>query len=260
MQASRKVRDHLGNEFRSNREMAAAHGVPYARLKKRLQYGMGIEKALTQGRVPNAAAEPQTDHLGNEYPSVRAMCRAWGVGHQTYVHRLELGLSKQEALTHKGRIRDVRCTDPDGVEYQSFKAMCAAWGVTEDACNRRLSRGKTLREALDPECLRGVPATDMFGREFPSCARMCHAWHVKPQTYGHHARAGRPDALERAVMAAWPGTDAGPYRIRECLGFPWFLCEDTRDTSQLPHAGEVVLRADRLRDLMDASGGQEADA
>lgn len=39
------------------------------------------------------------DHLGNEYPTLRAMCSAYGTTASCYLKRIERGASKRDALT-----------------------------------------------------------------------------------------------------------------------------------------------------------------
>lgn len=39
------------------------------------------------------------DHLGNEYPTLRAMCSAYGTTAACYLKRIERGASKRDALT-----------------------------------------------------------------------------------------------------------------------------------------------------------------
>ena len=250
------VKDADGNEFPSIKAMCAAHGVGCATFKKRRSvYKMDLRRALTPGRLMCDKAIPQTDHLGNSYPSIRAMCRAWHVGHETYVHRLELGLSKEEALTHKGALGHKACTGPNGKKYPSFKAMCDDYGVRKDMCETRIKRGMSLLQALTEPDRKHTASTDIYGNNFRSIKDMCDAWEVKFATYSANVRAGRPDPLIRAAVAAWPGTDAGSFRIRECIAFPWFLCEDLSERSDDPHAGELVLRADQVLAMKHAGTG-----
>ena len=40
-----------------------------------------------------------TDHKGREFPSMRAMCRAWGIGWQVFLKRRTRGWPLERALT-----------------------------------------------------------------------------------------------------------------------------------------------------------------
>ena len=43
--------------------------------------------------------KPSEDHLGNGYPSEKAMCRAYGINQALYKQRLARGMGQEEALT-----------------------------------------------------------------------------------------------------------------------------------------------------------------
>lgn len=58
--------------------------------------------------------------MGNAYPSVKAMCEAWGVTEATFNSRL-----KRDKKTGPKS-----CTDHQGQTFPSLKAMCEAWGVS----------------------------------------------------------------------------------------------------------------------------------
>ena len=49
-------------------------------------------------------AKPR-DHLGNRYPTVRDMCRAYGISTATFYAALEEGATLEEALTRLSGIR-----------------------------------------------------------------------------------------------------------------------------------------------------------
>ncbi len=46
-------------------------------------------------------SKPSVDHLGNEFPSFKAMCAYWEVCRDTVYSRLRDGWSLEEALTSK---------------------------------------------------------------------------------------------------------------------------------------------------------------
>ena len=147
------------------------------------------------------------DHTGAEFPSLTAMCRAWGVSRNTFSGRRARGMTLEEALTsppkvsHHGRA----CRDHLGNEFASVKAMCHAWGVSRKAYDHRVSRGASTQEALTGQVRRRLPATckpcrDHLGREFPSKVAMCRHWGVEWGTFRHRMRAGW--GLERALTGS----------------------------------------------------------
>lgn len=142
-------------------------------------------------------AKEATDHLGQSYPSISAMCRAWGVSTALYYARLQRGKTLEEALGPYDPALDKRtkaCTDHLGQEFPSKKEMCEAWGLRVGTFEKRLKSGFTLEEALtrDPS-IKGVtptPVTDHTGQKFPSVKAMCERWGIKPDMYYNRLRIG----------------------------------------------------------------------
>ena len=93
----RKCRDHLGNEYQSQKEMLKAYGINHDVYKYRIKQGWGLEKTLTTPVAPHDHS--CTDHLGNEYPSKSAMAKAYGITYPILKSRLKYGYSLEEALT-----------------------------------------------------------------------------------------------------------------------------------------------------------------
>ena len=103
--------DHTGREFPTFRAMCAAWEQPEKRVARRLVNGRSLKDALTappaaSGRPP----EPCTDHTGQEFPSLGAMCAAWGIAQGLFSHRIRgMGWSLERALTtpvrHPRRIK-----------------------------------------------------------------------------------------------------------------------------------------------------------
>lgn len=103
--------DHTGRKFPTFRAMCATWGQPEKRVARRLVKGWSLEKALTappaaSGRPPESC----TDHTGHEFPSLGAMCAAWGIAQGLFSHRIRgMGWSLERALTtpvrHPRRIK-----------------------------------------------------------------------------------------------------------------------------------------------------------
>lgn len=94
------------------------------------------------------------DHLGQEFPSLSAMARHWGLKPDMLWYRLEKGWTMKEALTTpkipaSQRNKNSRCKDHTGREFVSKVAMCAAWGIKLNTfCTRRLNHWP-LKKALE---------------------------------------------------------------------------------------------------------------
>ncbi len=93
--------DHKGNVFVSEKEMCRHYGIDRSTFKQRRLRGMSLEDALTMpASTPvHIPAKKCTDHLGNSFDSIKAMCRHYGVNNTTYRVRLRNGWSVEDALT-----------------------------------------------------------------------------------------------------------------------------------------------------------------
>ena len=69
----RKVRDHLGNEYQTLRDMANAYGINYLTLRQRLKKKMSLEEALTTALELKNKPKPITAPDGKEYPAYASL-------------------------------------------------------------------------------------------------------------------------------------------------------------------------------------------
>ena len=123
-------------------------------------------------------AKQVTDHLGNTFKSIMAMCKYWNVDSTTYTFRIKQGKTIEEALT---QTPDRTCKDHLGQTFKSVNAMCKYWNVNKTTYNIRIKQGKTIEEALtqtpDHTC------KDHLGQTFKSTNAMCKYWNVNNMTY-----------------------------------------------------------------------------
>ena len=145
-----KVKDHLGQEYKTKTEMCKAYGVNYATYLRRKKKGMSTEEALTKPVKKRSKAETVTDHLGKKYPSIRAMAKAYGISHTTYTQRLENGMSVKDALTTPGgKTQDeLKVYDHKGNEFESEKKMLKHYKISRSTYNNRLKANMSLEEIL----------------------------------------------------------------------------------------------------------------
>lgn len=99
---AKPVKDHTGQEFRSQSAMCRAWNVTLRLYCERRKRGMSLEDALTAPVRASGGRKACADHTGREFPSQKAMCEAWGVRTDAYRHRLERGMTVEEALTGTG--------------------------------------------------------------------------------------------------------------------------------------------------------------
>ena len=125
--------DHLGNIFQSKKHMLDHYETTYIKYDKRIKDGYTKEQALTMKDDLNIGnIEDRTDHLGQVFESIKAMCKHWDKEYATYTSRLERGYSKEEALTLNDlNSKDIESrTDHLGTIFDTIKVMCTNYKVS----------------------------------------------------------------------------------------------------------------------------------
>ena len=147
---SQAVKDHLGKEYKSTREMLRRYGISQGCFFRRQQKGWSLKDCLTTPfrGSPAKATEVVKDHLGVEYSSVTAMCKAYKISSYIFKQRTAKGQSLEEALTTPVPTFYHECTDHLGKHYKSITDMCKAWDVAPATYSRRMKTGWTQRLAL----------------------------------------------------------------------------------------------------------------
>lgn len=184
--------DHLGNEYPSRNALCRAYNINVTTFKRRISDGLSLEEALTIP-VGVLTGDVYKDHLGNEYPSKQAMCKAYNISIYTLKSRLTSGMSLGEALTTpimKGK--GVSYKDHLGNSYPSREAMCKAYGIDIGVYWSRLSRGLGLEETLTTPIgkLNSSCCTDHLGNKYASVEEMCKAYNIKSSVYFNRVMRG----------------------------------------------------------------------
>lgn len=144
-----------GYTYTTIAEAAAAAGITRAAMWRRIHRGRYPDLVFYGG---NLSRTPSQDHLGREFPTIRAMCKAWGISFSRYTYRINHGWSIEQALTSppgaQGNRRNSRAVTVNGVTYPTLRAACAATGVTisqiQDALyKKRVSPEKAIQQVLD---------------------------------------------------------------------------------------------------------------
>lgn len=135
------------------------------------------------------------DHLGNEYNTIREMCKAWGIQQSRFTTRINKGMSLKDALETpvKSHSKNTNPEDHLGNRFNSRKEMCEYWGIKEDALKSRLKKGMTLEEALTTpvkERQWNTECTDHLGNHFKSIREMCRYHNINYQTYQRRIENG----------------------------------------------------------------------
>lgn len=176
------ARDHTGRAFKSLYGMAVAWHVRPATLYDRLNAGWSVERALTAPADVFRGGCPRTckDHAGQIFPSVKAMCEAWGMSYACYRDRRRNGWTVARALTSPVR---PRCSDHTGREFATDMDMCKAWGVPYARYWDRRRRGWAVEDALT----------------VPNVRRTCRARGIAYATYKERRQHGA--SVEEALEA-----------------------------------------------------------
>ena len=94
--------DHLGNHYKSLKEMCQYYNINPSVLNKRLNRKWTIEKALTTPTTKkNGKPKIVNDHEGNQYNSIKDMAKSYNINTKTLYARIQSGWSIEKALTLK---------------------------------------------------------------------------------------------------------------------------------------------------------------
>ena len=160
----KSCKDHLGNTYRSISAMCKEYNINLSTYKSRIRRGYSIEDSLcaekhseivraNNAKENNAKAHNKcTDHLGNKYRSIHAMCKAYGISSSTYSYRRKAGYSIGESLgvepKHVENKDGIKCTDHLGNTFSSEAAMCRYWGVDSTLYCKRKKAGCNIKQSL----------------------------------------------------------------------------------------------------------------
>lgn len=180
--------DHKGIEYPSQSAMLKAYGTNYTVYHYRTEIaGWSQEEALETppGDTDLAGAHACEDHLGNKFPSKKAMCEHWHVSRPVFFSRIRSGKTIQEALAPVGtpkakNIRPVK--DHLGQEFASLDAMCAHWHILKSDYTQNIRNNLDLEHALTMRAGRPERPRDHLGKEYPSINAMCAAWKITKTT------------------------------------------------------------------------------
>ena len=94
--------------------------------------------------------KPCSDHLGNIFGSIKAMCSFWGINPETYSRRRKVyKMTLEDALTKPVKNNGgIVCTDHCGQKFYSETAMCRYWGINRRVYQYRISHGWDVENAL----------------------------------------------------------------------------------------------------------------
>ena len=244
------IKDHLGNQYKTVKDMCATWGIPVQTYLSRLKNNYSLENALTlphhtndgcrygdirtmpirklcrdnnmlvrlfnyrsrHGFTLSECLNPSCiDHLGNKFVSWKEMCKYHNIPRSTFESRLDADLSWEEVLSGRNSKKVV---DHTGREFESIESMCEHYGVSVPTYYARLRKGLSLEDTLTWSVAPygGVPIEDHLGNKFSSVKAMCRHYGIKPSTY--RARINKGMSVEDALKLE----DMNKISVKDHLG------------------------------------------
>lgn len=117
------------------------------------------------------------DHLGQEFKSITAMCKHWGITTGLYYHRRKAGMSLENTLTAK-----INVSDHLGQQFNTTSAMCDFWDIDVQVYYNRIHRGWSLEQALTTD-KQSTEVTDHLGNVFSGVTELCKYYNLDYSTY-----------------------------------------------------------------------------
>lgn len=144
------IKDHLGHTFKNLISLASAYNIEPNRLRKRLDAGWDIERALKTPIKENPYDKPIQAPNGITYPNTKTMCQAYKVPYNRFITRYtKRGWSLQDSLRSDKFSGDfIPGRDHLGKIYPSQSAMARAWGIPPNSFLTRLDAGWSIKKAL----------------------------------------------------------------------------------------------------------------
>ena len=168
-----KVQDHLGNKFKSIREMALFHGKDPTKVAINLRKGMTPEEALFHKN--NQHYKPVKDHLGNYYINASEMCKAYNILPATFRYR-----TKIKGFTLKEALDDCVFEDSKGKRFKTYKALAAYYDIPYPKVIDNNSKNKNLLEKSKKNQYK--TNIDHLGNKYSSFEEMCKHYNQNPST------------------------------------------------------------------------------
>lgn len=168
-----KVQDHLGNRFKSIREMALFHRKDPTKVAINLRKGMTPEEALFHKN--NQHYKPVKDHLGNYYINVTEMCKAYNILPATFRYR-----TKIKGYTIKEALDDCVFENSKGKRFKTYKALAEYYDIPYQKVIDNNSKNKNLLEKSKTNQYK--TNIDHLGNKYKNFEEMCKHYNQNPNT------------------------------------------------------------------------------
>lgn len=143
------IKDHLGNEFKTAKEMKKYWGISDTTFKRRRAKGWTLKEILETRPEDRYNI---TDCYGNTFSCHQEMADYYGVTRVFLRNRMSR-YGKDDPRTYAPRIErgeatQIKCKDHLGNEFDSMTKMCRHYGIELGKYRDRIKLGWTLEDAL----------------------------------------------------------------------------------------------------------------
>lgn len=171
-----KRTDHTGKVHKSVEAMCEFWGVSRRTYSRNVQCGKSKQEALTS---KTSKAINCRDYLGNEFSSIRDMCRYHHVAVSTYAAKVKSGTWAKDMSV----LKNAGVYDHQGNKFSTIKEMISYWCIPYYAWQHRQKADWDLERILTtPVYKNHYPCKDHQGRQFESFSEMCKYWKQEPST------------------------------------------------------------------------------
>lgn len=224
-----KTKDHLGNEFDSICAMCDHYHVGWSTYRERRKLGWTVEEALSPETKPVSIERVECeDHLGNRYPSLNAMCRAYGLTRHRYSSRIKMGWPMERALTEPYVVNNKSFTDPAGREFPTMRDVANWYALPKYAFQGNAFDEGGFAELLETKIRSRFYGVVIAGLRIDRCVGFPY---FLVDDHGYKCVLHYESVLDAyhdsAEFDPVPKTDAnaGQIRVVKRLSFPYYLAE-----------------------------------
>ena len=144
--------DHLGNSFKTQKEMCEYWGIGTNAYQQRIKKGFTTEEALTTPLRKGVASRFHVrDHLDNVYSSLKEMLKFYDVSWFTYNKCIKNGESLEYILTNPEFKKHRTVKDHLGNEFSTVTQMCEYYHISVALYLSRIKLGWSVEDALTKE-------------------------------------------------------------------------------------------------------------
>lgn len=231
---SKTIIDHEGNTFTSISKMCEYWNMTRSTYNARIKNGWSTKDALTthQKKI-SIEKQKSVDHKGNEYESLNAMCKAYGITHHTFTTRLnKLGWSIEDALTKSNVLNNKEIIDYKNRLFPTIADFCHYYGLQP-----HMLQGKTITpQTLQKTMLKHFKPNQIITNELKIIKQLNFPYFlVIYKNYEYIMEF-------EEILQLYHNQDFYPFpnkkkdkniKIIKCIDFPYYLIEKRNDKSQI---------------------------